>query len=280
VVHSGNPTELGHIHAAQAGDARAFEQLVAPHAGKLRALTCRLVGNPADAADLSQETLVRAFERVTSFRGESSFGTWLLAIATHLCLDHLRARGRWRVDAQPLAKDDCMAGASSLHGDLLATLSDPSFAFDVSEHIAFCFTCVARSLSPEMEIALVLRDVFDLSNVEAAAALGLTDSVFRHNLSSARTQMQVAFEGLCALVNKTGACHQCSELRDLTPEPRRGPAPPPLGIPSDSREARWRRRLAVVQNANLETGRSRALHALLFRWIATNAPAAASPLEP
>jgi RNA polymerase sigma-70 factor (ECF subfamily) len=280
VVDSGNPTELGHIHAAQAGDARAFEQLVAPHAGKLRALTCRLVGNPADAADLSQETLVRAFERVTSFRGESSFGTWLLAIATHLCLDHLRARGRWRVDAQPLAKDDCMAGASSLHGDLLATLSDPSFVFDVSEHIAFCFTCVARSLSPEMEIALVLREVFDMSNAEGAAALGLTESVFRHHLASARTQMQVAFEGLCALVNKTGACHQCSELRDLTPEQRRGPAPPPLGIPSDSREARWQRRLAVVQNANLETGRSRALHALLFRWIATNATAAASPLEP
>jgi len=68
-----------------------------------------------------------------------------------------------------------------LHGELFAAVSDPSFAFDVHEHIAFCFTCVARSLTPEMEIAIVLSELFDLGNREAAASVGVTESVFRHS---------------------------------------------------------------------------------------------------
>ncbi len=272
--------EEGDLRAAQGGDARAFERLVAPHAGKLRALTYRLVGNPDDAADLSQEALVRAFQPVRGFRFESSFSTWLLSIATHLSLDHLRARARWRVDAQPLAKEDCVARRSSLHLDLMTTVSDPSFAFDVSEHIAFCFTCVGRSLSPEMELALVLCEVFDLSNADGATALGVTESVFRHHLAAARKQMQTAFEGLCALVNKTGVCHQCRELRDITPEARRGSAPPVLGTAGEPADERWRRRLTVVREANLEAGRSRELHDLLFRWIAAHATAPASSAQP
>jgi RNA polymerase sigma-70 factor (ECF subfamily) len=198
-----------------------------------------------------------------------------MSIATHLSLDHLRARARWRVDAQPLAKEDCIAQKSSLHRELIATAGDPSFAFDVSEHIAFCFTCVARSLSPEMEAALVLIEVFDLSHADAAAALGVTESVLRHHLAAARSEMETAFEGLCALVNKTGACHQCKELRDITPEARQGSTPPNLG--GGSADERWQRRLTVVRGANLEGGRSRELHDLLFRWISANA---AIPTEP
>jgi RNA polymerase sigma-70 factor (ECF subfamily) len=267
------------LRSAQQGDSRAFERLVKPHTETLRALTYRLVGHPEDAADISQETLARAFQQVSTFRGEASFSTWLLAIATHLCLDHLRARGRWRVDAQPLAKDDCVAGASPLHGELFAAVSDPSFAFDVHEHIAFCFTCVARSLTPEMEIAIVLSELFDLGNREAAASVGVTESVFRHQLSSARKQMQDGFDGLCVLVSKTGACYQCKELRDLAPAPRRGPEPPSLGAPSDPTEERWRRRLTIVRDANLEGGASRALHDLLFRWISANATLPATAKE-
>ena len=259
------------LRDAMGGDGRAFERLIAPHERKLRALTVRLVGHPDDAADLRQEALVRAFQKLSTFRGDSSFSTWLLSIATHVCLDHLRARARWRVDAQPLAKDDCMAGVSPLHRELDAVTSDPGFHFDVREHIAFCFTCVARSLTADMEIALVLSDVFDFKDAESAALLGVTESVFRHDLSAARRHMQDAFDGLCALVNKTGTCYQCRELRDSTSEPRRGPEPPSASDLSGTSDERWRKRLAIVRDGNLEDGRTRALHDLLFRWIAQHA---------
>jgi RNA polymerase sigma-70 factor, ECF subfamily len=257
--------------AALAGDSQAFQRLIKPHEGKLRALTYRLLGNPEDAADISQEALVRVFEKLATFRGDASFSTWLLSIATHLCLDHLRARARWRVDAQPLAKDDCVVGESALHHDLFAVVADPAFAFDVREHIAFCFTCVARSLTADMEVALVLSEVFDFRDAESAALLGLSESAFRHHLAAARRQMQEAFDGLCALVSKTGTCYQCKELREIAPEARRGPELPSQAELCGSPDQRWRRRLAIVREGKLEDGRSRALHDLLFRWISTHA---------
>jgi RNA polymerase sigma-70 factor (ECF subfamily) len=199
-------------------------------------------------------------------RGDAALSTWLLHIATNQCLDLLRQRGRWRVEAQPMAKNDCFAGESSLHGELMATLRDPGFAFDAREHIAFCFTCVARTLDAETQVALVLSDLFDVDNREAAAILGLNESAYRHRLADGRARMQAAFEGLCALVSKTGTCYQCSELRDLTPEERRGPEVPSLGGPDE----RWHRRLTLAKEADLEEGRSRALHDLLFKWIDTH----------
>jgi RNA polymerase sigma-70 factor (ECF subfamily) len=255
------------LEAAKSGDRHAFDRLVAPHLDRLRAVTYRMLGHPEEAADVVQETLLRAFSRLSTFRGESSFSTWLIGIATHLSLDALRARGRWRVDAQPMSRDDCMTQGSALHGEIAGAFADPAFSFDVHEHIAFCFTCVARSLDADMQASLMLADVLDLPNQEAAALLGVTESVHRHRLSDARARMQTAFEGLCTLVSKTGVCYQCKELRDGAREDGRGPAVPSLATEP------WKRRLTIVKEANLEGGHARALHDVLFRWIAAHARA-------
>lgn len=253
------------LAAAKAGDRAAFDRLVAPHLGRLRAVGIRMLGHPDEAADVVQETLLSAFRQLATFRGDASFSTWLVRIATHESIDVLRRRGRWRLDAQLLSKNDCVDETSALHGDLNAAVAEPGFVYDVREHIAFCFTCIARSLDPEVEASLVLCDVLDLTNREAADVLGISESVHRHRLSAARAHMQNAFDGLCALVSKTGACHQCSELRDGAREDRRGPDVPDLASPPPER---WRRRLAIVKEAD-PSGRSAALHELLFRWIAT-----------
>lgn len=84
---------------ARTGDSRAFKRLVEPHLGRVCALAYRMLGNPDDAEDVQQETLLRAFRQLSSFRGESAFSTWLLHIASNLCLDTLRSRGRWLVGA-------------------------------------------------------------------------------------------------------------------------------------------------------------------------------------
>lgn len=264
----------GDLRAARGGDRAAFERMIAPYHDRLRALTYRSLGHREDAADAAQETLLRAFAQLATFRAEASFATWLFRIATNVCLDALRHRGRWRTDAQPMTRDECLTPASALHRDLAATVHDPSFVFEAREHIAFCFTCVARSLEPEAEMALVLSDVFDMDNRQAAALLGVTESVFRHRLSAARNEMQHVFDGLCALVTKAGVCYQCKELRDYAREGHRGGEIPPLGEREDPPESRWRRRLTVVKDAPPEGGRSRALHDLLSTWIGRHAVAA------
>jgi len=255
------------LQAAQRGDTRAFTLLVKPLMPALQSFTYRMVGQPDDAEDLRQEALLRAFVQLASFRGESSFKTWLFSITTHVCLDHIRSKRRWRENAKVHAQEACRSSLP-LRGELEATLAAPGFTFDAREHIAFCFTCVARSLPPEQEAALVLREIFEFSNREAAAMVGVSESVLRHHLEASRKQMEATYEGLCALVSKQGVCYQCKELRDLAPEAKRGPAVPDIGAATDAKEERFRHRLTIVRDAPLAAGKARVLHDLIFRRIA------------
>lgn len=241
---------------AKAGDRAAFDQLFGQQVPKLRGLLYRMVGHPDDVDDLAQQTLLKAHESLGGFRGESSAGTWLCSIGARLAIDHLRSRKRWRERAQIMFAAQCLE-SEEVGAEVGTALSAPDFSYEVGEHIAYCFTCVGRTLEPEAQAALVLRDVLDLSNDEAATALGLSRSVLRHHLADARRTMQETYDGLCALVNKQGACWQCAGLREAAPEDRRGPPPPDA--------LAWPKRLHVVRESLLGAGKSKALHDVFFR---------------
>lgn len=257
--------ELAAAGRAARGDRAQFDALVAPHIGMVRGLIRRMIAHPDDTDELVQETLLSAYEKIGAFRGEAKLSTWLCSIATRLCLDYLRGRKRWRPEAQIYSKEACHSTEEKL-ADVKRTLADPGFIFDAREHIAYCFTCVARTLEPEEEAALIVRDVLGCSNDEAARIVGVSESVLRHRLSSARKRMQSEFENLCALVNKQGACWQCPGLREFTPEQNRGEPVPDIDGPDA--ETKYRRRLAIVRDADVDRGRSQTFHDLVWRVMA------------
>lgn len=246
---------LGLLTAARNGDRHAFDELFAEHVPKLRGVLRRMVGHPDDVDDLAQHSLLKAYEGLRAFRGESSPGTWLCSIGARLAVDHLRNKKRWRERAQSIFAASCLDSGPNA-AKVGAAMADPNFSYDVNEHIAYCFTCVGRTLEPEAQAALVLRDVIGLSNDEAAQALGLSHSVLRHELAGARAKMQDTFEGLCALVNKQGICWQCAGLREAAPDSRKGPKVP--------ESVDWTTRLRIVNNAPLGVGRTRAMHDVFF----------------
>ncbi len=206
-------------------DVAAFEKALPAVLPRLRALAIRIVGHPDEAKDVLQDALVRATKAIGGFRGDASLETWLFSITTRVAIDHLRARRRFRTQVMIDACGD--AGREQL----LGAFEDASVAFDVHEHIAFCFGCIGRTLDPEENAAMVLREVLSLANQQCADVLGVSESVFRHHLSAARAKMEREYEGLCALVNKDGPCHQCRTLREVAPEGRRGPALPTVPLP-------------------------------------------------
>jgi RNA polymerase sigma-70 factor (ECF subfamily) len=212
-------------------NAQQFASEVPQHLEALRGLARRLVGDP-DAEDVVQEGLLRASRSLAEFRGDCSLRTWLYSITARVALDQLRAAKRWRNQAMVDACDE--RGRSQLE----AKFADPSVAFDVEQHIAFCFSCVGRSLEPEQAAALVLREVLQLDNRECARVMELSESSFRHTHAAARKAMQETYEGLCALVRKGGACHQCSTLRQVAPEQQKGPALPEFPLSMEARLAR------------------------------------------
>ncbi len=88
------------VRAAQKGDMKAFEELVARHRDRVFSRAYSIVRNEDDALDLSQEAWVRAWQRLRQFQGQSSFSTWVTRIVINVCLDWLRQRKR--LDAESI----------------------------------------------------------------------------------------------------------------------------------------------------------------------------------
>ncbi|MFQ5777639.1 MAG: RNA polymerase sigma factor [Terriglobia bacterium] len=80
------------IRRAQRGDAEAFERLYQLHKGRVYALCLRMLGNTAEAEDLTQEAFLQLFRKVHTFRGESAFSTWLHRLSVNVVLMHLRRK--------------------------------------------------------------------------------------------------------------------------------------------------------------------------------------------
>jgi RNA polymerase sigma-70 factor (ECF subfamily) len=257
------------VARARAGDEAAFLRLVDPWRRPLFAYIYRMVTLRHDAEDLLQDVLVRVLESLPQFRGESRFKSWVFGIATHVCLDHLRQKKRWRPEAQLLGEQRAHAD-EELFEQVRSTLSQPGFVFEIREHIAACFSCVARTLEPEGQAALLLREVLGFTAEEAAKILTVSEPVFRHRLSDARRTMTAHFDGLCQLVNKQGACWQCRGLREFAPEANRGPGlvqievKPGVAVTPDSL---FDARLEIVRTADLEDGKTRPLHDLFFEGL-------------
>src|SRR5260370_29808259 len=107
-----------------------------------------MVSGRQDAEDLLQDVLVRVLQSLPSFRREARFKTWLFGIATHVCLDLLRARRRWRLEAQLEGEKESKGAAETLE-QLMKVMNAPDFVFEIREHVAFCFACLGPSLEPE-----------------------------------------------------------------------------------------------------------------------------------
>jgi RNA polymerase sigma-70 factor (ECF subfamily) len=265
-------SEQALVRGARGGDRAAFEELCRDALPKLRGIVRKMVGHAAQTDDLVQEALTKAWTSLASFDGRSAFGTWLCRIGMNLAIDFLRGEKRWRDRAQVAYANEC-AGSEELGTEVGAVLTSSEFRYDVREHIAFCFVCVARSLSPDLQAALVLREVEGLSNQEAADQLGITESVLRHRVSDARARMEASFDGLCALVNKRGVCYQCSGLREGVPDPARqgDPAPDSISLV---------RRLQVVSEVDVDRGIAQPLHDLFWRRIADQERQGTGSTEP
>ena len=245
------------VALAKGGDRAAFDRLAKDALPKMRGFLWRMIGHAEDCEDVTQTTLTKAWGSLDKFDGGSAFSTWLISIASRTAIDFLRSQKRWRRESQVAYANLC-AESEEWQGEVVGAMMDPGFVFDAKEHIAYCFVCIGRSLPPDEQAALVLRDVMEFSNREAANVLGTTDSVLRHRLSAARHAMEARYEGLCALVSKTGICHQCMGL---------GMAAEAVGaskaeLPDvDS----FARRLELVRNQDPDRRSNRSLHDVFFR---------------
>jgi RNA polymerase sigma-70 factor (ECF subfamily) len=190
---------------------KEFEQ----SAGQLKSYILRITASVADTEDIVQDTYIKATEKLDTFKGQSSLKTWLFAIASNLAKDNLRARKRWVENVTDITKEAALTDPKFFQKAMLIRATSPQGQFEIKEHIAFCFTCVAKSLPLEQQISILLKEVYEFKVNEITQILNTTEAMVKYYLHTGRSKMMNVFEGRCALINKQGVCHQCSELNGI-----------------------------------------------------------------
>jgi RNA polymerase sigma-70 factor (ECF subfamily) len=183
--------------------------------GQLKSYILRMTASVADAEDIVHDTYIKAREKIDTFKGQSSMKTWLFAIASNLAKDNLRARNRWVEHVTDMAKADALSDPRFFQEAMRIRTDSPQGQFEIKEHIAFCFTCIAKSLPLEQQISILLKEVYEFKVNEIAQILDTTEAMIKYYLHTGRSKMIEVFEGRCALINKQGVCHQCSELNGI-----------------------------------------------------------------
>ena len=183
--------------------------------GELKSFILRMTASVQDAEDIVQETYIKAHAKLNTFRGESSLKTWVFRIASNLATDLLRAKKRWPETVTDICREEVLGNRQFFQEALHIRQTSPQGNFEIKEHIAFCFTCISKSLPLEQQIALLLKEVYGFSVKEVASILDQTEAMVKYYLHTSRSKMIDIFDHRCALINKQGICHQCTELNGI-----------------------------------------------------------------
>jgi len=159
------------VSQAQAGDQGAFNELVARHQDRVFALSFRIMTNFEDAADIQQETFVRAWTKLKTFKRRAEFSTWLHRITVNLCLSKKR---RISVPVEPLDEEHLSASESGVVS-----------CMEKTETRAVVQAAIAE-LPAQYRVLIVLREIEGRSGEEIAQIVGRSPDSVRTGLYRAR----------------------------------------------------------------------------------------------
>ncbi len=182
---------------------------------QLKSYLLRITASIKDAEDIAHDTYIKAADKLNTFRGESSLKTWLFTIASNLAKDNLRAQKRWTENVTDIARAAAFTDKGFFEESMRIRTTSPQGQFEAKEHIAFCFTCISKSLPLEQQLCIFLKEVYEFKISEITTILDTTEAMVKYYLHTARSKMIHIFDGRCALINKEGVCHQCSELNGI-----------------------------------------------------------------
>jgi RNA polymerase sigma-70 factor, ECF subfamily len=182
---------------------------------ELKSFLLRITASVQDADDIVQETYLKAHSKLDTFRGESSLKTWVFSIAANLARDLLKSKKRWPENVTDICKDAALGNRQFFQEAMHIRQTSPQGNFEIKEHIAFCFTCVSKSLPLERHLVLLLKEVYGFKVKEISQILQMTDAMVKYHLHVSRSKMIEIFDHRCSLINKQGICHQCTELNGI-----------------------------------------------------------------
>jgi len=170
------------VERAQKGDKRAFELLVMKYQRKLARLLSRMVRDPAEIEDITQESFIKAYRALPQFRGESAFYTWLYRIAVNTAKNYLVARGRRAPTTTEFSSEEAEGFEDA---ELLRDIATPDAELQTKQ-IANAVNKAVEALPEELRTAITLREIEGLSYEEIAQMMDCPIGTVRSRIFRAR----------------------------------------------------------------------------------------------
>ncbi len=202
VADESTETEL--IEQAQSGNRMALEKLILRHQAWIYNIAIRMVFHRQDAEEVTQEVLIKAITRLSTFQGNSQFRTWLYRITVNHVLNMKRRGGE--------KQEQTFSGyASAINETPDMDLPDPKSVpvevpLLVEEAKISCMTGMLLCLDRKQRLIFTLGEIFEVSDIVGGEIMEMTAVNFRQSLSRARRDLYQFMHGQCGLVNSSNPC--------------------------------------------------------------------------
>jgi RNA polymerase sigma factor (sigma-70 family) len=206
-----DPPDEQLVALAQAGDRRALEQLVARHGPWIFNVAARMVWRRDDAADVTQEVLVKVITRLSTFRGESAFRTWLYRIVVNHVIN---LKKQQPLESAPRPFDAFVEDLDDA-GDA-PTPDEPGgvpAALLVEEAKIGCTLAMLMCLDRRQRVVFVLGEILGVTDRVGAELTELSPENFRQVLARARRDLYSFMNDKCGLVNQANPCRCARKTR-------------------------------------------------------------------
>jgi len=177
--------ELEIIKKVLGGDTDAFEELVLANQKNVYNLALKMTKNEDDALDISQEAFIKAYRQLGIFRGESKLSVWLYRLTYNLCIDFLRKKSKSQVISLSSYQDDSGDSFEMELPDVRELPEDNLARKELRNEIAESIEKLGQS---HREI-LIMREMNDMSYMEIAQTLGISEGTVKSRIARARLNL-------------------------------------------------------------------------------------------
>jgi RNA polymerase sigma factor (sigma-70 family) len=191
------------VHEACKGSKQALEKLVGLHQRFIYNVALKLIRDPDDAADMTQEVLIKMIIKLSSFNGKSSFRTWLYSMV----MNHFVSGKRKKAEKEVISFEKLGIDIDEVHdNENMNTEEQEQYQDEIIGVRNNCMSSMLLCLDRMQRIVFILGSIFNIKSSIAAEILGITPANFRKQLSRAKADLFQFMDHKCGLVNPKNPC--------------------------------------------------------------------------
>ncbi len=199
------------IDKAVAGDKIALEQLVKKHQPFIYNLALKMVRCPDDAADMTQEVLVKVITKLSTFKGASAFRTWLYRIVVN---DFIATKKRSH-EEKIVSFEEHSNILDQFPDHQLTDMEMDEYRTQIEKTKIGCMSGMLLCLTRDQRMIYILSDLFKADHTIGASIMGISPGNYRVKLSRARKELSNYMQNRCGLMNKANPCRCHKKVKAL-----------------------------------------------------------------